>query len=275
MLAFVVSVPAADLELASELLWQLGVRAIEERGGPDPVELWTAVGEDPAAISRAGALLGRWHWRTVEVEETSADTWREYARPMWVDERLVLIPAWQEHDEYDGVTLIRIEPGGAFGLGDHPTTMLSLRALSQVDLTGATMLDVGCGTGVLAVAAALLGAGAVRAVDIADAAVEATLDNARRNAVNDRIVVDSMPIAALDGNYDVVVANILAPTLCELAADLRRLTAPDGRLVISGILTESHDHVLAALTPMEVETTTILDRWASVILRQPVAGRTV
>jgi ribosomal protein L11 methyltransferase len=268
--AFVVVVPAADAEFASDVLWQLGVRAIEERGG-DPVELWTAVGDDDESIRRAGDRVGeRWPWRIEAVDDVAADTWREFASPMWVDDGLVVTPAWQHHDLSD-VVVVPIEPGGAFGLGDHPTTLLSLRAVRPLVRPGCSLLDVGCGTGVLAVVAAVLGARTVRAVDIASAAVEATVDNARRNAVAEVIDVDTSPAATLTGEYDIVVANILAPTLVELADDLRRLTAPNGRLVISGILAERHDHVLAALAPMRVEHTAILDGWAAVTLCHPLS----
>jgi ribosomal protein L11 methyltransferase len=267
--AFVVVVPAAEAELASDVLWQLGVRAIEERGG-DPVELWTSVGDDDESIRRAADRMGeRWPWRIEAVDDLAADTWREFASPMWVDEHLVVTPAWQDHAFADDVVAVPIEPGGAFGLGDHPTTLLSLRALRPLIRPGCSFLDVGCGTGVLAVVAAVLGARSVRAVDIASAAVEATVDNAHRNAVAGVIEVDTSPAALLRDEYDVVVANILAPTLVELADDLRRLTAPNGRLVISGILVERHDHVLAALAPMTVERTALLDGWAAVTLRHP------
>lgn len=272
MLAFVVSVPVDDLDVASELMWRLGVRGIEERGGPSEIELWTVVGDDPVAIQRAGDLLDRWSWRTEDVDESSADTWRDHAGPMWVDDHVVLVPAWQQHHLPDDVMAIRVEPGGAFGLGDHPTTMLSLRALRLLPLADASVLDVGCGTGVLAIGAALFGARSVRAVDIADAAVEATRANAERNGVADRIGVDPTPIAVLYDSFDVVVANILAPTLCELADDLSRLTTRNGRLVISGVLAESHGHVIAALAPMVVEATTTLDGWAAITLRHPDGG---
>ncbi len=255
MRAFVVVVPAAEADSASDVLWQLGVRAIEERGA-DPIELWTAVGDDDESVRRAADRLGeRWPWRIETVDDTAADTWRDFAGPMWVDDGLVVTPAWQEYTFADEVVVVPIEPGGAFGLGDHPTTLLSLRAIRPLIEPSCTLLDVGCGTGVLAVTAAVLGAARVRAVDIASAAVEATVDNARRNAVARCIEVDTSPTSLLRGEYDVVVANILAPTLVELADDLRRLTASNGRLVISGILAERHDHVLEALAPMQVEQT--------------------
>ena len=269
MRAFVVTVTADEAELASDLLWQLGVRAIEERlDGDGRIELWTAVGDEDDAVQRATAVLGeRWPTRMVDIVDGAADTWREFAGPMWIDDRLVVVPAWQHHVVDDGVVTIQIEPGGAFGLGDHPTTLLSLRAARRHLRVGSRVLDVGCGTGVIAVMAALIGGGSVRAVDVASAAVEATRDNAARNGVADRIDADTTPASDLDGSFDLVVANILSPTLIELADDLRRLTAADGRLVVSGVLADRHDHVLSALAPMTVERTDTLDGWAAVTLR--------
>jgi ribosomal protein L11 methyltransferase len=156
---------------------------------------------------------------------------------------------------------------GAFGLGDHPTTLLSLRSVRPLVTDRSEVLDVGCGTGVIAVMAARLGARRVRAIDVAAAAVEATRHNAALNDV--AVDVDTTPLSAITGRYDVVVANILAPALVALAPDLRRTTAAQGRLVISGVLDGAHDHVLAALGPMVVEQELVLDSWAAVTLRHP------
>lgn len=269
--AFVVTCPPGDVDVVSDALWQLGVRAIEERGSPstDDVELWTAVGDEPGAVERAAtALRGRWPHRVVEVDDRADETWREFADPVRIDDDLVIAPAWSDVDA-PASTVVRIEPGGAFGLGDHPTTILSLRALRRLVTGDVDVLDVGCGTGVVAVTAALLQRRPVRAIDISDAAVEATLDNARRNGVADRVEVDTCPLARIEGDADVVVANILAPVLVALAADLRRVTRPDGRLVISGVLASSHQHVLDALAPMQAVHTDVLDGWACVELRHP------
>ena len=275
MRAFVVTVPEPDIDTASDVLWQLGVRAIEERelartpvdaSDERRIELWTAVGDEPEAISRAiAALHGRWQHRVVEVADEPAQTWREHAVPMQVDDDLVIVPAWQDAPE-TAATTVYIEPGGAFGLGDHPTTMLSLRALRRLLDGDCDVIDVGCGTGVIAVTAAVLQDCPVRAIDVASAAVEATLDNARRNGVDGRVVADTPDLADIDDDYDIVVANILAPILVSLAADLQRVTSPGGRLVISGILAGSHQHVLDALAPMQVERTDELDGWACVVL---------
>lgn len=272
--AFVVTVPAEEADIASDRLWQLGVRAVEERAADrGAVELWTAIGEDAASIERAASTLAPgWSWRCVDVDAEPADTWRATAGPVWVADDLVVVPAWQDppsSETAEGLTVVRIEPGAAFGLGDHPATALTLRALRDAldRRPGASVLDVGCGTGVLAVAAARLGARGVRAVDTSAAAVEATIDNADRNGVRADLVVDTSPLTALDDPYDVVLANILAPALIELAPDLRRLTAPDGVLVVSGILEGRHEHVLAALEPMRAVETQTSDGWAAVRLR--------
>ena len=291
MLAFVVVADNSDVEAAGDILWQLGVRAIEERrstsgsrGDTGEVELWTAVGDEPEAIERAVvALRGRWGHRVVEVSEVvddAAQTWRDFAAPMWVTDDLVIVPAWQDVDLVSSTVAplaVRIEPGGAFGLGDHPTTLLSLRALRRlldarpgrpVD-AAVDVMDVGCGTGVIAVTAALLANRPVRAIDVASAAVEATVDNATRNGVSDLVEVDTTDLADIEVAYDVVIANILAPVLASLADDLGCVTRPHGRLVISGVLDESHQHVLDALAPMMVVRTDVLDGWACVELRHP------
>ncbi len=279
MRAFVVVVGVDDAEVASDVLWQLGVRAVEERphvgvgdgdevDDPPRVELWTAVGDEPDAIERAIFVLrGRWPHRVVDVEPDPTETWRDYASPMQVDAGLVIVPAWQEAASISAPMVVRVEPGGAFGFGDHPTTMLSLRALRRLVTGDADVIDVGCGTGVIAVVAALMQDRPVRAIDLASAAIEATTDNAARNGVGDHVHVDTTDLSDIDDDYDLVVANILAPVLIALSGDLRRVTRPSGRLVISGILAASHQHVVDALAPMEVVRTDELDGWACVELR--------
>jgi len=279
MLSFVVTVSANEVDLASDRLWQLGVRAVEERSAfvDGAVELWTAVGDEPGAVERAAASLEPgWKWRTEETDTTTADTWREFAAPMWISDDLVVLPAWRNAPDGIGSDVMQlvIEPGGAFGLGDHPTTALSLEALLHVmtggDLSVArpSVLDVGCGTGVLSVAAAALGAGHVRAIDLADAAVEATIDNAVRNDVDGAITVDNTDVSSLSGNYDIVLANILAPVLVSMSDHLQRLTAPNGTLIISGVLADNHAHVLTALEPFRVVETLESDGWVAVSLRR-------
>ncbi len=266
MRQLVVTVAEADVELASDALWGLGVVAVEERAGDDGlVELWTSIGDD--ALDSDVQLPRSWPFRFVEVDEAVADTWRQFAQPIWVEADLVVRPAWVPFEAQVGVTVLHIEPGATFGMGDHPTTILSLRAIRRLVRPGFTVLDVGCGSGVLAIGACVFGAAAAVGVDIAPAAVPVTIANAHANGVTDRIEVSTTDLADVDGIYDLVVANILAPTLFALAGDLQRVLAPGGALVISGILTAAHQHVLAALAPLAVVATDEMDGWAAVTLR--------
>jgi len=268
---FHVTVPEIDEELAADRLWQLGVEAVGVGQVVDgQVELWTSVGATEESIRRAVERLEPgWAWRTADVV-TPVETWREHVGPTWYAKTGVVVPQWQAHELDAGpdVLVTLIEPGSSFGLGDHPTTRLSLSTLTDylADHDASSVLDVGCGSGVLGIVAAQRGVTTVRATDISAGALEATIANAQLNGVNDQIEVDMAELATISGPYDVVVANILAPVLVSLAADLRRLTAVDGVLIISGILGDDHQHVIDALIPMQVERTTIDAGWASIRL---------
>lgn len=258
--------PAADAELAADRLWACGAGGVEVRGGADGwSELRTVLGESDAQVAaRLGPLPPGWVLHFDDVDPTPSDSWRAHAAPIEIAPDLVVRPAWLPPLDRAGTVEVEIEPGASFGLGDHPTTRLAAAAVRRLVRPGMTVLDVGCGSGVLGVVAARLGARAVTAIDVAEAARLATVDNARRNGVAGRIEASTMPIADVRGAFDLVVANILAPVLISIARDLRRCTA--GRLVIAGILAERHDHVLDALAPMTVVRTDARDGWAVVEL---------
>jgi ribosomal protein L11 methyltransferase len=262
MRQLVVTVSLAEVELASDALWGLGVVAVEERTSADgaaAVELWTSLGDiDSVDLP--------WPWRFVEVDERVADTWREFATPIWVEADLVVRPAWVSFDPAPGVTMVTIEPGATFGMGDHPTTRLTLVASRRWVGPGTRVLDVGCGSGVLAVGAMVLGAAQAVGIDIAPAAVPVTTANASANGVE--VEVSTTPLEEIVGSFDLVLANILAPALVALAPHLRRVLAPGGVLIISGVLQSAHAHVLEALAPLQVVATDTLDGWAAVTLRQ-------
>lgn len=271
-------------EMVSDRMWSWGVRGVTEADTADGrVTLSTSVGDDKDAIARAlGSLDPSWSWRVDDVDATAAEDWRRFAEPVECVGGVVIAPAWQPAPETDDL-VIAIEPGSAFGLGDHPTTRSSVTALvAELDRRADaghpanSVLDVGCGTGVLAIVAARKGVGEVRAIDLADAAVGATLDNAERNGLGGRIRANTDELGELErpaDGYDLVIANILAPTLVSMASDLRRLLADDGTLIISGILSEGnghgHRHVLDALFPMRTVATIDDDGWATVTLRPP------
>ncbi len=266
----VLTVPAADAELGADRLMIAGAFAVEERSVEGGVELRGQLGDAlPVAIERLGTLPAEWSVRIDAVDATPSEAWREHASAVRVADDLVLRPAWLASSAEPGVLEVAIEPASAFGLGDHPTTRLSARAVRRLTRPGDRVLDVGCGTGVLAIVALLSGAESAVGIDIADAAVPAARSNADLNGVGDRFEVSTVPLADVEGRYDLVVANILAPALVALADDLRRVTAHSGALVVSGILADRHDHVLAALDPLIVVGVDELDGWAAVELRHP------
>jgi ribosomal protein L11 methyltransferase len=273
MLGLVVTVPSSETDLAADALWALGVPAIEERGGrytgtaDDVVELWTSLGDDATAVARAAeAFPARWRWRLIELDAAVMDAWRAHAKPSWIERDLVVVPAWLPFESPADTTVVRIEPGATFGLGDHPTTVLSIRAVRAALRPGATLLDVGCGSGVLAVTGCVLGAGAATAIDISPAVPPVVTANAETNGVADRVTVSTTALEEIDATYDIVVANILAPALIALADDLRRVVAHDGTLIVSGLLAGRTAAVEDALAPLRQVEQRTREGWVALTL---------
>lgn len=244
-----VAVPPGEAELAADALWQAGAAAIEER----PDELVAATADaDPAPL--LAAVAGRWPAAVEAVDVDAAlDAWREHARPVVIGRRLVVHPPWAPPAPEDaaGRCAVVIDPARAFGHGAHPSTRLVLAALDDLVRGGERVLDLGCGSGVLAIAALALGAAAAVGVDGDPAAVAATVDNARRNGVADRLTVVEGDAGSGDGDagaagYDLVVANMLLPHLVELAPVVGRALAPGGIAVVSGVLDGQRDRLAAA-----------------------------
>jgi ribosomal protein L11 methyltransferase len=255
-----VSVPDAEADLAADALWQAGAAAIEER--PGVLVAGTDDGGDPAAL--LAAVAGRWPAEVVVVDlDTALDAWRPHARAVEVGRRLVVRPPWvAPPDASPGRRVdVVIDPGRSFGHGGHPSTRLVLAALDDLVHGGEQVLDRGCGSGVLAIAALALGASSAMAVDIDPAAVAATLDNAARNGVADRLVAvddlatlagsgagdgdDDVDRATLVGDVDLAVANVLLPEHAVVAPAVARALAPGALVVVSGVLTSQRDEAAA------------------------------
>lgn len=260
-------VPAADVERASDVLWRGGPAAVSEAPlAGDRVRLVADV-TDPDAFEVAEA---GWVVEVVAVEADSAlDAWRPWARPVRPGQRVVLQPSWLP---VEGVSandiVVLLDAGHAFGSGSHPSTRLAVRGLEALVVSGGRVLDVGCGSGVLAVTAALLGAGRVDAIDIDPAAVSATGANADRNGVGSKIRVSSESLSALRGPYDLVVANIGARVLTELAADLHASVRVGGTVLLSGLLEAQVDEVVARFSGVEEVAREVEDGWAAPVLRR-------
>jgi ribosomal protein L11 methyltransferase len=192
-------------------------------------------------------------------EEDWANAWRQHYQPTRVGQRLLIVPSWQADDlgeqalDAAGRPLLPVilDPGMAFGTGLHPSTRLCMRALEQHLRPGEAVLDVGCGSGVLSITAARLGAGAILATDIDPIAVAATVENCQRNGVEALVIVreGSLPERSEQpAGWPVIVANILADVIVQLLVEgMARLLAPDGRLIVSGIIEPRAGDVEAAL----------------------------
>jgi ribosomal protein L11 methyltransferase len=169
--------------------------------------------------------------------------WLEHFKPMQFGPGLWVCPTNMSPPDPTAINLL-LDPGLAFGTGTHPTTALCLEALAEIDVDGRRVLDYGCGSGILAIAAARLGAASVWAIDIDTQALLATRANAQRNAVTEHIET-GLP-AELPGQqtFDLLVANILSGPLLELAAEFAERVTPDGTLILSGILAEQADDVI-------------------------------
>jgi ribosomal protein L11 methyltransferase len=174
--------------------------------------------------------------------------WMDSFQPMCFGERLWIYPSWYETPDDDSVKLL-LDPGLAFGTGTHPTTALCLEWLDGQDMTGKTVLDYGCGSGVLAIAALKLGATQAVGTDIDPQALQATLDNAERNHIDLAQLHNCYPDALPQQTHDVVMANILAGPLVELAPVLLARLRKGGQLILSGILAEQTEAITNAYQP--------------------------
>jgi len=190
-------------------------------------------------------------YRTIEDEDWMS-SWKNHYQPIRIGKRLLVLPAWLEEPP-GGRVAIRIDPSMAFGTGTHPTTQLCLEMLESTVQPGIQVIDVGCGSGILSIGAARLGAGQILAVDIDNAAIRSTKENAEANQVLGQIETGLGSVTEiLAGQFSMrsaplVLANILAPVIIRLFdAGLADLIAPGGKIVLSGILDEQAQGVIEA-----------------------------
>jgi len=218
---------------------------------------------DPTAAARAAAIvsealghlqafglrpIGDVHTREVD-EADWAESWKEHFHVLHLGKRLVVKPSWRRHHRTGDEVIIDLDPGMAFGTGLHPTTRLCLQAIEDRAERGplGRTLDVGCGSGILSIAAVKLGATRVLGVDIDPIAIEATDANARHNRVGKRIRAREGSLPTEEGPFDTVLANLIAGILVELAPHLADELLPGGTLIASGIFVDREATVRDAL----------------------------
>ena len=285
------SVAAADADAASALLrtladggaWvetpftqaDLESDAVIDAAAPALVHVYMR-----GADADANASLGRMALEAAGIvadvsvrrvaEEDWAESWKEHFHVERYGERIVVVPSWRAYEVQPEDVALTLDPGMAFGTGQHDTTRMCLEAIERTVRSGCRMLDVGCGSGILSVAGAKLGAEQVVALDIDDVCVRVATDNARTNGVEQIVTVargsldDTWPFEfAPVGRFDVVVANIIARVIVELAPSLINALAPTGRLIVSGVIEEREREVQAALTAAggRIEATHAMGDW--------------
>ncbi|MEL7449946.1 MAG: 50S ribosomal protein L11 methyltransferase [Pseudomonadota bacterium] len=267
-LELIVDIDGGHADAASELLDAAGAAAVTFNENPaTPVlepppgstPLWerltlvalfdskvdTSAVEASLGALPPGALASTCSWKTLADRDWSREWLRDY-KPMCFADRLWVAPAGMalpESDNDAGKASIVMDPGLAFGTGTHETTALCLEWVAGRDWRGETIMDYGCGSGILALAALRLGAGRAVALDIDPQALTATRENARVNDLSDRIETTA---EAGNDTFDVVLANILAGPLLELAPSLANMVRDDGDLVLSGLLATQADSLLEA-----------------------------
>ena len=181
-------------------------------------------------------------------EEDWANNWKKYYKPSKVGEKIVVKPIWEEYEVKDEELVVELDPGMAFGTGEHETTRMCIQALEKYVQKDSTVFDVGCGSGILAIAAAKLGAKLAVGVDLDPVAVESAKENVGFNNIDNIEILHGNLIEVIDGKADIVVANIIAEIICILTEDVSRVIKPNGYFITSGII---HDRVEMVTNKLE------------------------
>ncbi len=201
-------------------------------------------------------------------------SWRRFFRPQRVTPRLLTVPAWKSPPQHAGGEIILIDPGPAFGTGQHATTRMCLFAMEQAAVTGPwSMLDVGTGSGILAIYAALLGAGPILALDNDPEALAWAERNIALNGLDRRIKLSDMPLADVWERFSLITANLTLATIQDLARHFPRLLKPEGWLILSGLLREQVKVVRQVIRTEGLSMKKVLHRkeWATLVATKPSA----
>lgn len=273
-IAAVVPADWQDVSVAIDAFVEFGCPGVQETS--EPRKLVGNLPEGEAGAKSAADLatrlreIGALDVQTRIVQDQDWDAlWRIHFKPRRVGKRFVIVPTWEDYPTQEGDLVVLLDPGRAFGTGDHPTTRLCLELLETTPVKGKTVADVGCGTGILAIGACLLGASKVIATDIDEVAVEVT----RENAVLNKVEFEAFPadgFAGVPGEVDVLLSNIISATLIRLAMDAASHVKPGGCWIVSGIIRANWPDVQSAAEKagFALEATAEEDDWVAARFRR-------
>lgn len=215
------------------------------------IEIFNAIKQSIKQLPQLnqGIDLGRLEIETNNVNEEDWSTaWKKYYHPTKIGERIVVVPCWEDYTPAKGEVQVTLDPGMAFGTGTHETTRLCMKLLDCVISKDSTMLDIGTGSGILAITALLLGAKSALGVDIDELSVKVAKENADLNKVGNQIELICGDLTEkVSGTFDVVTANIVADVIIRLSQDVMKFMHKGSKLIVSGIITERCDEVITAL----------------------------
>lgn len=265
-----------QLEIAQLRLWELGATGLEERDQTTLVRepaggyvvVVAAFADEASARHALRELRPEFEADLTYVPHQDwAVEWRRGFTAQRIGQRLLLQPSWEQAESAPGDVVLTIDPENAFGSGDHETTRLVLTVLEQRISGGERVLDVGCGSGILSIAAVRLGAECAVAIDIDQDAVSVARRNAALNGVISSVETSTEPLSHVSGIFDVVLANIETRVLIRMPDALRIRVAPEGFLVLSGILRHEREELLAAYASMKLEECLEEGEWCACLLR--------
>ncbi len=203
-------------------------------------------------------------------DEDWSTAWKKYYKPIHISEKVVIKPSWEEYDIKDGETVIEMDPGMAFGTGTHETTRMCAQLLERYIKNGDKVLDVGCGTGILSIIAAKLGATGIKAVDIDEVAVKVAKENCEINAVSKDVTVSRGVLDDVSREkYDIVIANIIANVIIDIAKVVPYYVKEEGFFITSGIIKERKDEVMESYLKLGFSCEEVLEigEWVAMVFK--------
>lgn len=204
----------------------------------------------------------------IEIKESDWQKWKRFFKPVAVSKRIVIKPSWEHYQKRPHELIVEIDPGMAFGTGTHESTRMCIKMLDNIIAGGESVLDVGTGSGILAISAVKLGAESVFGVDIDKEAVEVAINNVRNNGLSENIKISDVLIGEVKEHFDVVVANIFAEDLILMKEGLIDRLKKGGSLILSGIIKTKTQNVIDAYIEKEMNLIKILDdgEWSAILL---------